>query len=151
MHFADSNRMCRALDGRTLTVLRIAGAAGLGRQVMQSVVNRRTVERDGQLAIRTGWLGRGRAIVSAPTTAWVIASSLENGHAPGARARASLEQISGSLHVFNAAAYGRDKPEDSSTLDSALGEGIEAVRRLHAGARWPMRTVEAVTRSVLGA
>ena len=135
---------------RALTVLRIAGATGLGRHVMQSAADRRTEEREGQLAVRTGWLRRGRAIVSAPTTSLVIASALHNGLGPGMRTRTSLEQIGGSLHVFSTAGYGRSGPTDASALDSALGEGIEAVQRLRVGAAWPMRAVEAVTRSVMG-
>lgn len=135
---------------RALTVLRIAGASALGRRVTQSVVDRATAEREGQLVVRTGWLRRGRAMVSAPTTSPTITLSLQNGHAPAARMRASLVQIGGSLHALNNAAYGRGEPVDSSTLDEALGEGIEAIRRLRASARWPMCTIEGVTRSIFG-
>lgn len=133
---------------RALTALRIAGAAGLGRDVAQSRVDGQTSERDGQLAVRTGWTRRGRTMVSAPTTSMAIAASLRNGHAPGARTRASLEQIGGSLHVLSAVGYGRGQAPDSAVLDSALGEGIEAVQRLRVGTLWPVRTMAAVTKAI---
>lgn len=135
---------------RALTALRIAGATGLGARVMQNSVARGTAEREGQLAVRTGWLGRERAMLSAPTTSHRIEAALQNGHMPSPRRRVPLEQIGGSLHVLSSAAYGRPQAPDAGTLDSALTEGIEAVKRLHAGARWPVRTMEAVTRSVTG-
>lgn len=135
------------LARRALAALRIAGAVALGRPVTQDAVDRDAVEHEGQVTIRTGWLRRGRAALSAPTTSKTIAAHLGNGHRPGARTQASLQEISGALRVLSAASYGRRDTADGDALDAALEDGTRAVKRLRVGATWPMRAAEAVSRS----
>ena len=139
------------LARRALAALRIAGAVALGRGVAQEFVNGRAVEREGQVAIRTGLLRRKRAVLSAATTPRAIASHLGNGHRPGPRTQVSLQELSEALTVFSAASYGRAVRPDRDALDAALQDGTRAVKRLRVGATWPMRAAEAVSRSFAGA
>jgi hypothetical protein len=142
------------LSRRAASALRIAGAVALGRPVTQSMVGPDVIERDGQLAVSSGWPRRRRVLLSAATTSRTIASGLSNGglsngglsngHRPSAQARASLESISDALGVLSTAGYGRQTKEDTSALDSALAESIQAVRRIRAGTLWPLRTVQAL-------
>jgi hypothetical protein len=140
-----------------LSALRVASAAALNRPVSQRVVPRGTEVREGQLAIRTGWLGRGQALVSAAVTAAAIADTASNGAGPRGRARATLDQLGGSLAAFTAIAYGRTggaadgtngQTPDATELDAALANGVDAVRKLRLQAFWPMRTATALARSV---
>ena len=138
------------LSRRALAALRIAGAVALGRNVAQDFVDRDASERDGQIVIRTGLLRRKRAALSAATTPRAIAAHLNNGHRPGARTQASLQELSEALSVFNSASYGRTDKADGDALDAALQDGTRAVKRLRIGAMWPMRAAEAVSRSFAG-
>jgi hypothetical protein len=124
-----------ALARRALAALRVAGAVALDRPVAQENVRAAAVERDGQLAIRGGLIRRKRTLVSASTTPASIARELSSRN--GFAGRQSLEQLQGSLTVFNNAAYGRSGDLDRTTLDSALDEGMIAVRRVRTGQLWP--------------
>jgi hypothetical protein len=130
------------LARRALAALRVAAAVALGRRVSQDFVNGDTTERDGQLMIRAGLLRRRRAAISAATTAHAIADQLDNGHRPGPRTRAALQQLSESLRVFSAASYGRSGI-DGDALDAALAESTRAVRRLKVLTLWPARKAPA--------
>jgi hypothetical protein len=137
------------LAARALAALRVAGALALGRPLAQEFVGRDARERSGQLSIQTGMLGRKRAVLSAPTTAASIASRLQ--HAPPARAesRVKLEQIADALHAFGTVTYGRAAHEpDASALNSALDNALAAIKRLRFGSLWPMRTAQAMARSI---
>jgi hypothetical protein len=56
------------LARRALPALRLAGASALGRPVAQQRVGRDVEVRDGQIAVRSGWLRRGQTLLSASTT-----------------------------------------------------------------------------------
>ena len=79
----------------------------------------------------------------------MIASHLGNGRRIRPATRVRLESISDALGVFGAASYGRNggKP-DSSALDAAVESSKDVIRGLRTSARWPMRTANAVMRSV---
>ena len=134
--------------GRALTLLRIAGAVALGRRVAQTMVDRDVEGRTGQLKVRKGILSRKRALVSASTTADAISRQLANGMAPAPRTRTALGEIRESLLVFNAAHYKRNGQLDIAALDAALDHGETALRRVRFSARWPVRTADALVRSV---
>ena len=137
------------LSRRAASALRIAGAVGLGRPVSQKFVGPEAAEREGQLMVRRGWPRRRHVLLSAATTSRTIASAMNNGHAPSAQTRASLESISDALGVLSTSGYGRQAKEDSSALDSALADGTQAVRRIRATTLWPRRTAQAL-RSFVG-
>jgi hypothetical protein len=113
--------------------------------------------REGQVVVKTGTLGLGRAMVSAATTPGAIATALDGRPSGGARARGAMSQLGDALKAFGRAAYGRQSSEpgsqtlDSAELDRALDDALEAVKRLRVGAMWPMRMVQTVTRGVMGA
>jgi len=134
--------------GRALTLFRIAGAVALGRRVAQTVVDRDVEGRTGQIKVRKGKLSRRRTLVSAPTTADAIARQLANGAAPGPRTRMALDEIRESLIVFNAAHYRRNGQLDVTALDAALDQGETALRRMRLSTRWPVRTADALAKSV---
>jgi hypothetical protein len=59
-----------------------------------------------------------------------------------------LESIADALGVFGAASYGRNGKPDSSALDAAVESSKDVIRGLRTSTRWPMRTANAVMRSV---
>ena len=132
------------LSRRAASALRVAGAVALGRPVSQQFVGPEVAEREGQLMVRRGWPKRRRVLLSAATTSRTIASAMNNGHAPSARTRASLESIADALGVLSTAGYGRQSKEDSSALDSALADSTQAVRRIRSTTLWPRRTAQAL-------
>ena len=140
------------LARRALPALRIAGASALGHPIAQQRVAADVASREGQVVVRTGRLGFGRAMLSASTTPTAIASALDR-PSLGARLRGALTQLGGALQAFGTAAYGRrrEEPVDGASLDRALDDALAAVGRLRVGAMWPMRTVHSVARSVFGA
>jgi hypothetical protein len=137
------------LSRRAASALRIAGAVGLNRPVSQQFVGPEVAEREGQLAVYSGWPRRRRVLLSAATTSRTIASAMNNGHNPGANTRASLASISDALGVLSTAGYGRPTKEDAAALDSALAESTQAVRRIRSTTLWPKRTAQAM-RSFVG-
>jgi hypothetical protein len=138
------------LRARAMAALRVAAAVAIGKPVAQQFVNGEARERAGQLAVRTGVVRRKRAILSAATTPGTIARGLNNGHVRGAQARVNAEQISDALRVFSAASYGRTAPPESSALNGALDSAVAAIRKVRVGTLWPMRTAQAVARSLPG-
>jgi len=137
------------LVGRSLTVLRIAAAAALGRPAPQRVADRSVAAEDGQLAIRKGALRVKRVLISSATTAAAVAAGLAdpNRATLDPRLRIALEELGESLHVLGAARYGRSGDLDASALDASLDTGIEALRRLHEMQQWPARTADALSRA----
>jgi hypothetical protein len=119
-----------ALARRAAAFLRIAGAMALGRPIAQTTVDAWAPERDGQVVVTRGLIRRRRAAVSAATTPHQIAKALENGHRTSANTRATLEQLRGSMEVIGPAAYGRIRELDLLTLNTALDQGTDAVKRL---------------------
>jgi hypothetical protein len=141
------------LARRAMPAIRIAGASALGRPIAQQRVGGDVSGREGQVVVRTGRLGWGRAVLSASTTPGVIASALDARPSLGSRVRGALTQLGGALQALGAAGYGRrtDVPVDGASLDRALDDALEAVGRLRVGELWPMRMVQTVTRSMFGA
>jgi hypothetical protein len=138
------------LRSRAMAALRIAAALALGRTVAQQFVDAGTPERPGQVAVRSGFVRRKRALVSAPTTPVAIAGRMQNGAVRGAQARVNVEQIADALKAFGAATYARGAEPDTLTLNSALDTAVGAIRRLRLSSLWPMRTAQAVARSITG-
>ncbi len=134
-----------------MAALRVAAALALGRPVAQQFVTDGTPERPGQLTVRTGLVRRKRAIVSAALTPLAIAGRLQSADLRGAQARVNVEQIADALKVFGDATYRRAGESDGPTLDGAIDSAAAAIRRLRVSSLWPMRTVHAVARSIMGA
>jgi hypothetical protein len=129
------------LARRASGMLRIASAIALGRPVAQMPVERAAPEREGQVVVNRGLLRRRPTAVSAATTPHAIAKALENGHRPSGAARATLDQLRGSLDVLSPAGYGRSRELDLLTLNTALEQGTEAVKRLRMRALMPARVL----------
>ena len=129
------------LAGRALTAFRIAGAVALGRPVAQTLVDKTSPERQGQIGSAEGHLPRKRALVSAPTTVNLIDRHLTSGNGSRRRRAPSLAlaEIREALRVFNTARYGRTHEADRAALDSALRAGTRAIRRLRLTQLWPQR------------
>jgi hypothetical protein len=138
------------LARRALAAVRVAGALALGRPVAQEFVGPDAAEREGQIAVRSGWPRRRRAMLSAPTTPAGIAAGGNHGARAGARTRAALEDLADALRVLTAAGYGRSDHADPAALEAALDGGARAIRHLHRRSRWPVRTLAAVARSFTG-
>jgi hypothetical protein len=119
---------------RALAALRVAAAVAAGRRVSQDFVRNGVAEREGQLAVRAGFLRPRRAVVSASMT-------------PSAVADGPLGEA---LRVFSAARYGRNSDVDGAALDAALAGSSGEVRRLHVRALWPMRVATSVARVFTG-
>jgi hypothetical protein len=133
------------LARRAVAALRIAGALAIERPVAQSFADRDTSEREGQIAVRTGWFKPQRVLISAAVTSKAIAGHLENGRIrPGARTR--LESLADALGTLSVASYGRNGKPDAGSLDAAIESGRTAVQGLRTSARWPVRTASAVMR-----
>jgi len=144
------------LARKALPAMRIAGASAMGRPIAQQYVAADVTTREGQVVVKTGTLGLGRAVVSAATTPGAIATALDGRPSAGARARGAMTQLGDALQAFGRAAYGRQNGDgrpvvESAELDRALENALEAVQRLRVGAMWPMRMVTTVTRGVMGA
>ena len=73
------------LASRALTVLRIGGAVALDRPVAQTIVDAAVAPHAGQLALRKGFFGRRRSLVSNATTPGTIARSLAATERPHAK------------------------------------------------------------------
>jgi hypothetical protein len=137
------------LAARALTAFRIAAAVALGRPVAQTIVDRTTKERPGQIVLPKSVLGRKRAVVSASTTTNLIdrqLASQNGGHATG-RQDATLDDIRESLRTFSEARYGRNGHLDRTALDKAIARGTSAVRRLRLRKLWRAPSTRALTQS----
>jgi hypothetical protein len=126
-----------ALARRALAALRVAGAVAAGRPVAQAFVEPGAELREGQVAVRIGWVRRRCAAVSAPTTLRLLAeidSQTGNG-----RARAALRELHEAMRTFSAAGYSRNGlASDKAALDAALQDAARAVGRLRARHLWPI-------------
>lgn len=127
------------LARQALSALRVGGAVALGRPVAQQAVGSDIAERPGQVRVRTGLLRPRRSMLSASTTAPVIAAALGNGHGRSAKRRVTLEQLADSLRTFNGVAYGRATDTDTMALNAALSDGTDAIKRLKSTTMWPAR------------
>jgi hypothetical protein len=114
------------LAGRALSAIRIAGNYAAGRTAGQVAVTDGVVAREGQLLV-TGFLGRGRALVS------------------GALLPADLGD---SGRALLAARYGRGGELDSSALDDALEAGARVAARVKAEHSLLAEWVRSVTGSL---
>jgi hypothetical protein len=137
------------LTSRALAVLRIGGAVALDRPVAQTIVGAGVAPRAGQLALRKGLFGRRRSLVSTATTPGTISRSFAstNGHAPNARVEAMLKDFEESIGVLSRARYGRNGTLDGPALDTALDNGVAALKKLRTAQTWPMRLIGSLTRS----
>jgi hypothetical protein len=136
--------------GRALAALRVAAAVALGTPVAQELLDNKRPAREGQLVVRTGFLGAKRAVVSAPLTPASIEGLLVDRHSMGLRSRfaPALEQIRDALRVFDAARYKRDGDLDLTALDVALDCGTSAIRRLRYANVWLGRRATRAARAV---
>jgi hypothetical protein len=137
------------LAGRALTVFRIASAVALGRPVAQDIVDRNIEAREGQLALRKGFLRRKHAMVSTSTTPGTIARTLGHANATRTNARTQmlLADLSEAMVVLRAARYGRNGQLDTTALDAALESGTDALKKLRVAKLWPMRAAGALAKS----
>ena len=109
--------------------------------------------REGQVVVRTGRLRIGRAVVSAATTPSAIASALDRPvlRRPRPRRADAARRARCRRSAAPPTAVRASEPVDGAALDRALEDAIDAVGRLRVGALWPMRMVQTVARSVMGA
>ena len=133
---------------RALTVLRIGGAVALEQPVTQAIVKTNAATHEGQLSLRKGIFRRRHSLVSTATTPQRIARSIAaaDGHI-NARTESILKGLEESLAVLSVARYGRDGTLNGSALDSALDNGIDALKTLRAANRWPMPLMRSFTKS----
>jgi hypothetical protein len=135
------------LISRALTVLRIGGAVALGRPVTQAIVDADVPAREGQLALRKGLIRGRRSLVSNATTPQMITRvrAKTNGRIDP-RTEELLKQFEESLAVLSAARYGRSAAVQSSELESAFENGVEALKKLRVAKMWPMRIARTTPR-----
>ena len=126
------------LARRALAVLRVAGAVAVGRDLAQATGGGDQHIRDGQVAVRGGFVRRRSAVVSAAMTPAALTRELGNGHVPSRAARLAATQLESPLKVFSAAGYGRTTDLDRLTLDTALDQGTDAIRKLRFASFWPV-------------
>jgi hypothetical protein len=121
------------LAGRAAAAVRLAGAVALSRPVSHKEVDRQASPSEGQVAAPIGLATlRGKAtMLSAAVTPETLASNGHSGSRSGEGRGAELSRSLGqSLGVFTAARYARNGTLDQTTLDSALAESEDAVKRL---------------------
>jgi hypothetical protein len=112
------------LAGRAASALRLAGAVALNRRVSQREVARDSTPSEGQVIVGRGLRRKKMALSSGVTSA----TASQNGTSVGARAL--WEAISQPLGIFTAARYSRNGKVDGTSLDHALAEGQDVVKRL---------------------
>lgn len=115
------------LAGRAAAALRLAGAVALSRPVSHKEVTRDTPPSEGQIAAAPGFgMLRGKRTV--------LSASITPGSTPLNGASASVleswRSLSQTLGVFTAVRYSRDGGVDGTSLDTALSDARDAVRRL---------------------
>jgi hypothetical protein len=114
------------LAGRAASALRLAGAVALDQPVSQKEVSRGDTPREGQIGVAPGLhtLKGRRVFASAAVTPATPATN-------GRRVSQDLwDAVSRPLGVFTAAHYSRNGALDGVSLETALAEGHDAVRRL---------------------
>jgi hypothetical protein len=125
---------------RALAALRVAVAVGHGRPVAQAEAVPDADVREGQVAVRRGFLRPVHFRVSAATRADGLDRHVpEPGIHKRSRVAPLVDQIAESLRVFSAARYRREEPPDSAALDVALEQSARAIRRLRMMCLWPRR------------
>ena len=121
----------RDLAGRAAAALRIAGAVALSRPVSYKVVERGAAASEGQVVAPSlfGMLGGKRTLLSASVTPSSTALNGRSGSPPE-----SWKPVSQALRTFANARYSRPSNNedglDGATLDTALSEAQDAVKRL---------------------
>jgi hypothetical protein len=137
------------LAGRALASFRVAGAIALRQPVTQTLVAVDTPPRDGQLALRHGFLRRRRALVSASMTAEAIdrLRFANNGGRPTDASQDIVDPIREALAALNAVRYGRVGETDVAALDRTLDNGCRALHRLRMSRLWPARARAALSKS----
>jgi len=109
--------------GSALTVLRIGSAVAMRRGVAQSPMVDAAAPREGQIAVRKGFLGRERIAVSAAITPDAFERYAVNGNA-------MVADLGKSLFAFSAVRYGRNGNIDTPALNRALDNSRAALQRL---------------------
>ena len=135
---------------RAQGLVRLAAAITLGRAVAQATTATHVVEREGQLAVRQGWVRRRRVIVSAATTSATIDRALAEPGGPTGRVRAALETLRSAMQVFNTTAYGKPGELDTIALDRALGESVDAIKQLRLRSLLPFNGSQPAEAAVTG-
>jgi hypothetical protein len=115
------------LAGRAAAALRLAGAVMLSRPVSHMDVDRNTPPTEGQVVAAPGLRSlRGRrTVLSASVTPDTIALNGKTGSTSE-----SWRALRETLGVFSAVRYSRNGHVDGASLDAALSEARDAVRRL---------------------
>lgn len=107
------------LAGRAASALRLAGAVALRKPVSQRLVARDVAASEGQIAMGRGWRA-GKILLSSAVTAGTL-----NG-----AASPIWSSLSQTLGTFSSLRYSRAGTPDATTLDAALAEGQDLVKRL---------------------
>jgi hypothetical protein len=121
----------RDLAGRAAAALRLAGAVALSRPVSHKVIERDATPSEGQVVAPSllGMLGGKRTLLSASVTPDSTAMNGRSGSPPD-----SWKPVSQALRTFASARYSRPANHedglDGSSLDTALSEAQDAVKRL---------------------
>ena len=115
------------LAGRAAAALRLAGAVALARPVSQREVGRDVTVSEGQVMAGSGFgaLRRRKTVLSASVTPDATALNGNQGSAAE-----SWRTLSQTIRAFTAARYSRDAAVDGTSLDAALAEGQDALKRL---------------------
>jgi hypothetical protein len=121
----------RDLAGRAAAALRLAGAVALSRPVSHKVIERDAAASEGQVVAPSlfGMLGGKRTLLSASVTPDSTALNGRSGSPPE-----SWKPVSQALRTFATVRYSRPANNedglDGSSLDTALSEAQDAVKRL---------------------
>jgi hypothetical protein len=126
-----------ALARRALAALRVAGAVAVGHDVAQTAAAGDAQMPDGQVVVRRGLVRRRSAAVSAAITPASLTRALGSGHVASRAARVAATQLESPLQAFSTAGYGRTTELDRLTLDTALDQGTDAIRKLRRASFWP--------------
>ncbi len=132
-----------ASAGRALDALRVIGAYAAGRSPAQAASASRALEEPGQLRLRSGWLGGRHAIVSASTTAAVVADQAAALPESAGDRRLKLEALAAALSHLTASRYGTPPVQDASELDDAIGLSLQLANDLAREHSWTARQTRA--------
>src|SRR5262249_52668285 len=127
-----------ALVGRALAASRIAAGFALGRTATQRRVGTDAVAGEGKLIAGRSWPRRNYMAVSSSATAEEIEARITAlpAYAQNGR-RELLEPLQSALTTFTKTQYARDVSLDSTSLDAALNQAVEAARALASERLWP--------------
>ncbi len=121
------------LIGKTVTVLRIAGAIALSKNISQLSARFETRGLEGQLKLRKGLLKPKKVMICSNLTP----ESMRNGLDESLNRKWSEEFLK-VFEIFNGARYSADVLDDYE-LDAALFTGIVLIRKLHFRHFWLVR------------